>query len=82
MKSDDALYSRKNLREILAALGDQDSLFSRKDNKAKKDDRNNLGSVKGYNKLNQRLANRTLTIFDEQPQNQQDQQREPLSLVA
>ncbi|MHB2019233.1 MAG: hypothetical protein ACYCW6_19970 [Candidatus Xenobia bacterium] len=82
VKSDDALYSRKNLREILAALGDQDSLFSRKDTKTKKDDKNNLGSLKGYNKLNQRLAGRTLHIFDEPPQNQQDQPREPLSLVA
>lgn len=82
VKSDDAVYSRKNLREILAALGETINPFSAK--KKRQEDRDRVPDKRGFNKLTQRLAGRTLKIFDdpeEEEQQQQQQQREPLEVV-
>jgi hypothetical protein len=77
VKSDDAMYSRKNLREILSALGETINPFSAKNKKW----RENKGlEPKGFDKLSQRAAGRTLKIFDEVPE-PETQQPEPLEIV-
>jgi hypothetical protein len=78
VKSDEAVYSRKNLREILAALGETLNPFS-----AKKKKEDKTSEKKPFDKLKQRLAGRTLKIFDDptEEQEQQEKEREPLELV-
>lgn len=81
VKSDDAVYSRRNLREIAAALNQEDP-YSKRLGK-EQDSRNNNSTaheLEGYNKFNAMRATRSLQVVQHQ---QQEQQQEPaLQLVA
>jgi len=68
VKSNDPLYTRRNLREILSALGDQDP--SVKKNRFDKDSvgKNSIAFSK-YNKHNITQASKAMRIFEEIPSN-------------
>lgn len=80
-KSDISTYSRRNLREILSALGDDVKAF---DNKAVKDrrDRQNtsVAGLKFYNKHHATQATRNLKLFNEDPM--QDPNYNPFEMIA
>lgn len=70
---ENSLYTKRNLREILSALGYETKAF---DNKAAKDrkERTSTGSakVKSYNKHYDVSARKHLKLFNEDPMQQQD----------
>lgn len=80
VKSDDALYSRRNLREIMSALN-QDDPYSKRLSK-EQDTRNTETphELEGYNKYNAMRATRSLQVVEQHQQ--QDHQEPALQLVA
>jgi len=83
VKSDTALYSRRNLREIMSALGGQEDPNLRKleseDRSSKETNEAPPGELEGYNKFNQMRAANSLRILHE---HQQQPPQDQLSLVA
>lgn len=79
-KPEISTYSRRNLREILGALGDNVKAF---DNKAQKDRRDRIDITdgpKGYNKHYAATASRHLKLFNEDPM--QDPNYNPFEMIA
>lgn len=80
VKSDSALYSRRNLREIMQALNQDDPNSKRL--KSEQDSRRNdevPGELEGYSKFNAMRAARSLKVVQE---HQQEPQQDRLLLVA
>lgn len=81
VKSDDSLYSRRNLREIMSALN-QDDPYSKKlsrDTDSRFAENEPAGELEGYNKFNAMRATRSLQVV---LSHQQEQQESALQLVA
>lgn len=78
-KSELSLYSRRNLREILSALGHQTKAF---DNKAAKERRRQQtgGVSRRYNKHYAARASKSLKLFNEDPM--QDPSYDPFEMIA
>lgn len=80
VKSDDALYSRRNLREIMSALNQEDPYSKRLSKEQDTRSTNAPREVEGYNKFNAMRASRSMQVVQERAQ--QDQQEPALQLVA
>lgn len=81
VKSDTALYSRRNLREIMSALGENhDPNVDKLNNQDSRGQQNQVpGEPEGYNKFNQMRASKSLQVLH---QYQQEPPQDQLSLVA
>lgn len=66
VKSDDALYSRRNLREIMQALNTDDASGRRRQSWMAAND--NWGEYEGYNKFNLMRASRSMKVVQENHQ--------------
>lgn len=80
VKSDDALYSRRNLREIMSALNQEDPYSKRLSKEQDTRSTNTPRELEGYNKYNALRASRSMQVVQERAQ--QDQQESSLQLVA
>ncbi len=67
VKQNDPLYTRRNLREILSALGDQDP--SAKKTKSDRDNSKTTVQFSKFNKYNITQASKAMRIFEEIPSN-------------
>jgi len=67
VKQNDPLYTRRNLREILSALGDQDP--SSKKVKSDRDNSKTTVQFSKFNKYNITQASKAMRIFEEIPSN-------------
>jgi hypothetical protein len=81
VKSDDSLYSRRNLREIMQALNQDDpnSRRLRNDQDTRRSDDAPPSELEGYNKFNHLRAARSLKVVQER---QEEPQQDRLLLVA
>jgi hypothetical protein len=68
VKQNDPLYTRKNLREILSALGEQDGPQSKKTSRDRETGKNTVQFSK-FNKYNITKASQAMRIFEEIPSN-------------
>lgn len=77
-KQDNSLYSRRNLREILTALGYQTKAFDNKTSKDRNKRNSGVVNLKSYNKHYEVKARKSLKLFNEDPMQGQD----PFDMVA
>lgn len=75
--TDNSLYSRRNLREILSALGHETKAFDNKAKKDRKDRTSGAAGIKSYNKNYEIRARKNLKLFQEDPMSQ-----DPFNMVA
>jgi len=73
-----SLYSRRNLREILTALGYQTKAFDNKTAKDRNKRNSGVTNLKSYNKHYEIRARKSLKLFNEDPMQDQD----PFDMVA
>jgi len=77
--TENSLYSRRNLREILSALGHETKAFDNKAAKDRKDRTTNVAGAKSYNKNYEVKARHNLKLFTEDPMQQNSV---PFDMVA
>jgi hypothetical protein len=77
--TENSLYSRRNLREILTALGYETKAFDNKISKDRKDRTSAVSNTKSYNKNYEIKAQNSLKLFTEDPMQQNSV---PFDMVA